>query len=45
MKLFHYAAPQHFYPLAGRLWPVLALLATGRLLSCCCRARAHGHGK
>jgi heme exporter protein C len=28
MKLFHYAAPQHFYPLAGRLWPVLALLAT-----------------
>ena len=28
MKLFHYAAPQHFYPLAGRLWPVLALMAT-----------------
>ncbi|PVE43674.1 heme ABC transporter permease CcmC [Limnohabitans planktonicus] len=28
MKLFHYAAPQHFYPLAGRIWPWLALLAT-----------------
>ncbi len=28
MKLFHYAAPQNFYALAGRLWPVLAFLAT-----------------
>jgi heme exporter protein C len=27
MKFFHYAAPQNFYPLAGRLWPVFALLA------------------
>ena len=33
MKLFHYAAPQHFYPLAGRLWPVLALLATALALA------------
>jgi heme exporter protein C len=28
MKLFHYAAPQHFYHLAGRLWPWLACLAS-----------------
>ncbi len=28
MNLFHYAAPQNFYPLAGRLWPALALLAS-----------------
>ena len=28
-KLFHYASPQTFYPLAGKLWPVFALLATG----------------
>ncbi len=28
MKLFHYAAPQNFYHLAGRLWPGLAVLAS-----------------
>ena len=28
-KLFHYASPQNFYPLAGKLWPAFALLATG----------------
>jgi len=28
-KLFHYASPQTFYPLAGKLWPVFALLGTG----------------
>ena len=28
MKLFHYAAPQHFYHLAGRLWPWLACMAS-----------------
>lgn len=33
MKLFHYAAPQNFYPLAGRLWPVMALLASGLALA------------
>ena len=27
-KLFHYASPQNFYPLAGKLWPVFAALAT-----------------
>lgn len=27
MKLFHYAAPQNFYGLAGRLWPWVAALA------------------
>ena len=26
-KLFHYASPQTFYPLAGKLWPVFAVLA------------------
>ena len=25
-KLFHYASPQNFYPLAGKLWPLFALL-------------------
>jgi len=28
-KLFFYASPQNFYPLAGKLWPVFASLATG----------------
>ena len=28
-KLFFYASPQNFYPLAGKLWPVFACLATG----------------
>ena len=28
-KLFHYASPQNFYPLAGKLWPLFALLGTG----------------
>jgi heme exporter protein C len=28
-KLFHYASPQTFYPLAGKLWPLFALLGTG----------------
>jgi heme exporter protein C len=28
-KLFFYASPQNFYPLAGKLWPVFAFLATG----------------
>ncbi len=27
-KLFIYASPQNFYPLAGRLWPLFAFLAT-----------------
>jgi heme exporter protein C len=27
-KLFFYAAPQNFYPLAGKLWPMFAFLAT-----------------
>ena len=26
---YHYASPQHFYPLAGRLWPWFALGAAG----------------
>lgn len=30
-KLFHYASPQNFYPLAGKLWPVFAL--AGAVLS------------
>ena len=25
---FHYASPQNFYPLAGRLWPWVAALAS-----------------
>ena len=33
MKLFHYAAPQNFYHLAGRLWPWLALLASALALA------------
>ncbi len=33
MKLFHYAAPQNFYPLAGRLWPWLAGLASALALA------------
>ena len=28
-KLFHYASPQTFYPLAGKLWPLFAMLGTG----------------
>jgi len=28
-KLFFYASPQNFYPLAGKLWPLFACLATG----------------
>ena len=28
-KLFHYASPQNFYPLAGKLWPLFALLGAG----------------
>jgi len=28
-KLFFYASPQNFYPLAGKLWPAFGLLATG----------------
>ena len=28
MKLFHFAAPQNFYPLAGRWWPWCAAAAT-----------------
>ena len=28
-KLFFYSSPQNFYPLAGKLWPVFACLATG----------------
>ena len=28
-KLFHFASPQNFYPLAGKLWPLFALLASG----------------
>ena len=28
-KLFFYASPQNLYPLAGKLWPVFASLATG----------------
>jgi heme exporter protein C len=28
-KLFFYASPQNFYPLAGKLWPMFGLLATG----------------
>ena len=28
-KLFFYASPQNFDPLAGKLWPVFACLATG----------------
>ena len=27
-KLFFYASPQNFYPLAGKLWPVFAAVAT-----------------
>jgi heme exporter protein C len=27
-KLFHYASPQTFYPLAGKLWPLFAILGT-----------------
>jgi heme exporter protein C len=27
-KLFHYASPQTFYPLAGKLWPLFAILST-----------------
>jgi heme exporter protein C len=27
-KLFFYASPQNFYPLAGKLWPMFAFLAT-----------------
>ena len=27
IRWFYYAAPQHFYTLAGRLWPLLAVLA------------------
>ena len=30
-KLFHYASPQNFYPLAGKFWPVFAL--AGAVLS------------
>ncbi len=30
-KIFHYASPQNFYPLAGKLWPLFAML--GVLLS------------
>jgi heme exporter protein C len=33
MKIFHYAAPQLFYPLAGRLWPWFAGLATAFALA------------
>ena len=29
---YHYASPQHFYPLAGRLWPWFALGAAGLAL-------------
>ena len=25
-KIFHYASPQNFYPLAGKLWPLFAML-------------------
>ena len=28
-KLFHYASPQTFYPLAGKLWPLFAILGAG----------------
>jgi heme exporter protein C len=28
-KIFHFASPQNFYPLAGKLWPLFALLGTG----------------
>ena len=28
-KLFHFASPQNFYPLAGKLWPLFALLGSG----------------
>ena len=26
--IYHYASPQHFYPLAGRLWPLFAIGAS-----------------
>jgi len=26
--IYHYASPQHFYPLAGRLWPLFAISAS-----------------
>jgi len=32
-SLFRFASPASFYPLAGKLWPVFALLATGLALA------------